>query len=108
MPRYIFKLKDRYLEYSTVVDAPVTSGMTLDEFREHYREEYGRKGMQGLEQRLQRVEEKGISAVLYKSVEDLLANNHAGPKECKLTVDEIYRAYCLFEEVRGWKVEWIE
>jgi len=28
MPRYIIKLEDYYLEWSTVVDAPVTFGAT--------------------------------------------------------------------------------
>lgn len=53
MPRYICKLQDGdtayYMEWSTVVDAPVTFGMTLEEFMEHYREEYGKRGLMEME-----------------------------------------------------------
>lgn len=57
MGRYILKIKDHYLEWSTVVDAPVTFGMLLPEFKEYYRDEYGRDGYRELKHRLERVEE---------------------------------------------------
>jgi hypothetical protein len=41
MGRFICKFEDKddvyYLEWSTVVDAPVTFGMSLEEFKEYYR-----------------------------------------------------------------------
>lgn len=80
MSRYIIKLtdkrdlKDYYLEWSTIVDAPVTYGMTLDGFKIYYQGEYGISGMRDLPERLKRVEEKGTSAFSpFDSVEDTLS-----------------------------------
>lgn len=105
MPRYIVKLKNHYLEYSTIVDAPVTWGMPLEEFKKYYQQEYGLDGMRSLPERLERVEAKGTSSQLDDSAEDCLSCNRAGPDETELTVDEIYQAYCLRQPVRGWLPE---
>lgn len=103
MPRFIIKLGDYYLEYSAVADKPVTFGMTLNEFKEYYRDEYGARGYQNLDARLAHVEAKGTSARRDRTVDDTLSLNRAGPGESELTRDEIYRAYCLREPVRdGW------
>ena len=93
MPRYIIKIKDRYFEYSTVVDAPVTYGMTLDEFKKYYTEEYGRSSEVNLKQRLERVESKGTSSYMDESVEATISGNVAGENGKSLTVDEIYEKY---------------
>lgn len=67
MPRFIIKitdkstLKDYYLDYSTIVDAPVTYGMDLITFKEYYLQEYGEEEYKRLDERLQRVEKNGIS-----------------------------------------------
>jgi hypothetical protein len=99
MPRYIAKFTDGgeswYLDWSSVVDAPVTCGMSLDEFREYYREEYGPGAMDGLEERLARVKEKGTSARLHDSVESLIRCNRAGAGETRLTMAQIIDHYCL-------------
>jgi len=107
MSRIIVKLDGkagpRYLEWSTVVDAPVTFGMTLEEFRDYYRDEYGRRGMAELERRLARVEAQGSSAHEGSAAEDVIAGNRAGPNDRRLSRAEIYRAYCLREPIRkGW------
>lgn len=103
MPTFIVKIKDYYLEWSTIVDAPVTYGMSLDEFKAYYQEEYGRDGMRDLDQRLQRVERYGSSHVEGRSAEDILSINRAGPDETDLTFDEIYQAYCLGQPIED---EW--
>lgn len=101
MSRYIVKLVDKtenkeyYMEWSTVVDAPVTYGMSLEEFKEYYEEEYGKQGMDGLDERLSRVNEKGTSAMLYKSAEDLVEYNHAGKEGTLLTYEEILQQFCI-------------
>jgi hypothetical protein len=86
MPTYIVKLSkdgvDRYFEWSTVVDAPTTYGMALDEFREYYREHYGESGMEQLPGRLARVEKTGCSAY-HDSVESLLQGNRCAEWEPK-------------------------
>lgn len=104
MGRYIIKLKDHYLEWSTIVDAPVTFGMTLDEFRAHYQAEYGAQGMRDFEERLKRVEAKGTSAI-DRALDEVIVRNRAGPDEHSLRKHEIYKAYCLREPIRnGWRV----
>ena len=94
MPRMIVKLDDHYLEWSTVVDAPVTFGMTLEEFTEYYQAEYGRSGMREFEDRMERVQEKGTSAFLYDSADDLIAHNRAGKNETCLSKEQIIDYYC--------------
>ena len=63
MPRFIVKLsegdKEWYMEWSTVVDAPVTYGMSLEEFNKYYQEENGLRGMEDLPKRMERVKARG-------------------------------------------------
>lgn len=99
MPKAIIKLhdaatgKEYYLEWSTVVDAPVTYGMSLDEFKGYYREEYGNDGMKHLDERLARVEASRCSSHLY-SLADLIDMNRAGPDEANATLGQIIEHYC--------------
>jgi hypothetical protein len=99
MPNYIVKLNTpqgpRYLEWSSVVDAPVTCGMTRGEFRDWYKREYGASGMAGLEDRLRRADEKGTSSYFHASAEDQLQHNRAGNHETTLTLDQIVDFYCV-------------
>ena len=107
MGHYIIKLndgkQDYYLEYSSVCDAPITNGMNLDEFKEYYLEEYGRSGMEGLDQRLARVELKGTSEYNAESVDDTLVCNRAGKNETRLTKAQIIEMYCHepYDEIVG-------
>jgi hypothetical protein len=98
MPRYIIKLtdndKDYYLLWSTIVDAPVTHGMSLEDFKIAYEQEYGRSGMSDLSQRLERVEQTGSSEYM-GNLESLLGHNRAGENESCLTKEEIIKKYCL-------------
>lgn len=98
MPHYIVKLETpkgpRYLDWSTIVDAPVTNGMALKDFKKWYREQHGDEGMRTLPERLARVEAKGVSALDYASVDELIAANRAGPKEGHLTKAQIIAKYC--------------
>jgi hypothetical protein len=101
MPRFIIKLhdekfnKDYYLEWSTVCDAPITYGCSLEEFEEYYRAEYGRVGYSDLEERLKRVEEKGISAhPPYDDLQSLFEYNRAGDGETHLDKEGLLEKYC--------------
>ncbi len=98
MPRFICKVIDNeqawYLEWSTVVDAPVTYGMTLEEFKEYYKDEYGRQGLGGLDKRLERVEAKGTSSLMHDSAEDVMDWNRAGQKGSSLSRQQIIDVYC--------------
>ncbi len=95
--------RDYYLEYSGVVDAPITNGMTLDEFKEYYRDEYGRDGFDRLAQRLERVEARGTSEYNAESVDDTLVCNRAGKNETRLTKAQIIEMYCHepYDEIVG-------
>jgi hypothetical protein len=105
MGRYIIKLDEYYLEWSTIVDAPVTFGMKREDFEAYYREMYGINGMRDLSKRLERADKKGTSSHYHESADDVISGNRAGPNESKLTRDEIYQAYCLMESIRdGWTV----
>lgn len=105
MGRYIIKLNEYYLEWSTIVDAPVTFGMKRADFEAYYREMYGTEGSRDLPGRLERADKKGTSAHDHESAADVISGNRAGPNESKLTQDEIYRAYCLMKPIRdGWTV----
>lgn len=88
-----------YLEWSTVSDAPTTLGMTKEEFREYYQKEYGLDGIRRhYEEKMELVEEKGISSRFYKNVNELIYNNRAGPNEENLTKEEIIEHYCDVKE----------
>lgn len=93
MPRTIIKIKDKYFEWSSIIDAPVTYGMTEEELRQYTEKEYGRKGVEALPERLARVEKVGTSELTANCLQDTIGYNRAGPKETKLSAREIYRKY---------------
>ncbi|MGR3218496.1 MAG: hypothetical protein ACUZ8H_01580 [Candidatus Anammoxibacter sp.] len=70
MPRYVCKHRGKYFEWSSVVEAPVTIAMALNDFKVYYLEEYGRMGYTGLKWRLERVEKQGTSCQLGSTLED--------------------------------------
>lgn len=81
------------MEWSTVVDAPVTYGVTLERFKTYYRERYGTEGIKELPERLERVERTGTSDLI-GTLAGLLACNRAGDKEQELTLEQIVERYC--------------
>ena len=103
MGRPIIKLGDYYLEYSSIVDAPIMFGLTLEEFKDYYRTKYGTSGMDGLGARLERADLYGTSYLEKQNVGDAISCNRAGPDNSELTEEEIYQAYCLRKPIRdGW------
>jgi len=101
MPVYIVKLhderdgKDYYMEWSTIVDAPVTYGLSKEEFEEYYGEEYGNDGMLKLPVRMERVERKGTSGrPPFDDLNELIDFNRAGEAESCLSVPELIDKYC--------------
>jgi hypothetical protein len=89
----IVKLGGKYLVWSTIVDAPVSYGMTLAELETYVREEDGRRGVDELGRRLQRVAEKGTSSFDDKDADDTIWLNRAGPDETPLHREEIIEFY---------------
>lgn len=85
--------RDYYFEWSEVVDAPVTKGMSLEQFKKYYQAEYGKKGIEKLAERLARVEEKGCSHI-FENLDEFIKFNRAGDNEKCLTKAELIKKYC--------------
>lgn len=88
--------EERYLAWSSIVDAPITYGMTLDELQAYHREEYGRRGMADMPDILARLTHGGTSSRGY-TAEAILSCNRAGPNEEQLTDEQIWDQYCVRE-----------
>ena len=100
MPTYIHKYPEAgdrcYLMWSTVVDAPVTYGMTRGELESYYKERHGSEGMRELSARLARADARGTSCQMGDdSPDDDIAVNRAGRGERKLTRADIVEWYCV-------------
>lgn len=104
MGQHIVKLKEYYLVWSSIVDAPITDGMTLKQLKRWMRSEYGVQGMRGLDEKIKRADEMGTSSRGDSSAVSRIWLNRAGPKESTLTIEGIYRHYCLKEDIQP---EWI-
>lgn len=106
MSSFIIKIKDQYLEWSTIVDAPVTFGMELKHFKRYYQKSNGTNGMSHFQERIDRADKTGSSGYPpYNTLWSIIVGNRAGPNESELTEDEIYQAYCLRQPIRdGWVV----
>lgn len=99
MGRCIIKLndgnRDWYLEWSTIVDAPVTWGMTLDEMAAYRREQTGTEGMRDWAEVVERLNAKGVSwRDKNGDVYSTIGCNRAGKGETCLTAEQIIAAYC--------------
>jgi hypothetical protein len=97
MGRCIVKLPHStrpYLEWSSIVDAPVTRGMSLEELREHIKREYGNEGVYGFPDRMRRVEARGSSLTDGSTARDVVSFNRAGRGETCLTMAQLVEVYC--------------
>ena len=82
MPKFIAKFKDRYCEWSTVVDAPITPMLTLPQLEAYIKEEYGNTGLRILGPRVLAAEAYGTSGDC--TIADLLSCNRAGKRGGKV------------------------
>jgi RNase P/RNase MRP subunit POP5 len=96
----IIKIKDKYFEWSTIVDAPVSRGVTKEELKGYIKRKYGEKGLSELHERLKRVEDKGTSSYV-TDLEGLINCNRAGENEETLTKEEIYNKYTKGDDLNG-------
>ena len=90
MPRYIIEhvCSDgvtRYMVWSTIVDAPITYGCSLDELFAFWRERHCEQGLQVLKQ--------DLAAHGFDRLDDVIADNHAGKNETRLTRQQIIDYY---------------
>lgn len=84
-----------YMEWSSVVDAPITRGMRLTEFLDHFRAEYGQTGMRQLADKLDRANRYGTSCLRPTSFDEYIAGNHAGLHGTEATRGQIVSHYVL-------------
>lgn len=101
MGKFIIKINDKYFEWSTIVDAPITYGMSLEELSAYIRRTQGTEGLDLLPKRLERVNQKGTSAI-DRTLDNLISSNRAGINEKNITAEEIYKQYAgpSFQEGR--------
>ena len=86
MAQFILKFgPDQYMIWSTVVDAPVTMMMSLEELLEE-------QGTDGIQARLERCDQNGCSSLRH-SLDRILICNRAGDGETELTKAEIIEKY---------------
>lgn len=89
MGRTVIKIKDYYLVYSSICDAPITEGLTLDKLVEWYKDEYGKRGLNYIKSRLDTINATGTSSLdEEEDINSVILCNRAGPNECKLTLEE--------------------
>lgn len=90
--------KRRYIIYSTVVDAPITFGMTLKQLKSWWRIEYGKAGLQSLPYQMQRVHKFGTSYIYpEKDARYHLRNNRAGKNGKCLSYEELIKWYVVLK-----------
>ncbi|MNR71353.1 hypothetical protein D3C71_19680 [compost metagenome] len=75
----IVEFGGRYLNWSTISNAPLTGLMTETELRRFIARDEGYQGLKELPRRLERVKEFGTSSMLGETNKSLLESNAAGP-----------------------------
>jgi len=75
----------RYLIWSTIVDAPLTFGCTLDNIFDVWRERYGDHGVQVLK--------RNLASHGFDSLDDVVVENRAGKNETRLSRQQIIDYY---------------
>lgn len=96
MGRFLVHHDGKFLEWSTVVDAPVTFGMSPSELRAYVRDRYGSEGVETLDDRMARAVAHGTScrAPAY-SFDDIVEGNRAGANETELSRAELVKFYFI-------------
>lgn len=84
----------RFLEYSTISDAPVSKAMMFDEFRAHYLDKYGTNSKLEFNERIERAVESGSSA-WGENFESTILTNRAGDNEGNLTLDQFVKKFFI-------------
>jgi hypothetical protein len=95
MGRGLIKLDKWYLEWSTIVDAPVTYGMSKEETYNFYKEKYGNTGLRDFERDIEECDKRGTCYRDGYTLDNILSCNRAGPKETEYTKEEIIEHYCI-------------
>lgn len=94
MSKYVIKLRDRYLEWSTVTGSPTTFGMTRVEMAQYLFQKGTEELTQEIREQIARADKYGTSADPPASVERVILCNRTGENEEGRSPDEIYAKYC--------------
>jgi hypothetical protein len=89
----IIKMKQFYMEYSTVCDAP-SRGMTKEQIKHHLISRHGAGALTWAIESIVQVDRTGTSDE-NQSLRDVLFLNRAGRDETILTAKQIYDYYCV-------------
>jgi len=101
MGRCVAKIgEDKYLMWSTVVDAPTTYIMSRQEMIDYMITNAVTQATDDAEQSLKRADENGTSwqAGSRQTFDDLIVANRAGKNEERLTKEELIEEYTYREE----------
>ena len=102
MGRFIVKLdKNKYVEWSSIVDAPVTFILNKKEMLSYLDEMYGKSCYFKNRKDINLADEKGTSSFMY-GLEILKSYNRAGEKEEVISFDEIMERYKRKKEMPYW------
>jgi len=77
---------DYYMDWSPVVDAPLTYGMSFIQFVRYYKEQYGKRGEKNLRHRLARVRLYGTSMIIIGTTISLEINQYINLKKGLLII----------------------
>lgn len=95
MGRCIIKLAGKFMEWSSVSDAPHTPLLSEEQFLIYWRQEYGRARWHELGEYMTRVKANGSS---YSTPDSILKNNRAGKNDKKLTKAQIIAAFTIADQ----------
>lgn len=95
MPRFLLKLSSKIVEWSTIVDAPITQPMTREELQEYIREQYGEEGLRRLPSRLVDMDLYGASSG--ETPREAVTCNRAGEGETEMS----YVQLCAWADAGG-------
>lgn len=89
MGRYLVQLDKYVVEWSTIVDGPLTEPLTRKEMERHLVKQYGIEGTRDLKERFERLDRKGTTSMFHESAEAAVRNNRAGPNESRISYDDL-------------------
>lgn len=102
MGKCVIMLEGKFMQWSSVTDAPESPLLSEDLFTQYWKDEYGRSGVIDFPRVMETTKQRGCS---YggMTVNEVISNNRAGEKEKKLTKAQIIKAYdCSPEEFAEW------
>lgn len=105
MGRCILMMDGKFMQWSSVTDAPETPLLPEPLFQNYWYAEYGRSGWVDYANMMALAKEKGTSVRFgNETVDSIIKENRAGDKEKKLTKKQIIEAYTI-ESPEGF-LEW--